>query len=98
MRRNLVPLAILKQGSVDDVRYDAGVMAVTPENSLKVCRRDGDRVNESQERSDDRAPSREMVVGFTAMVMEHNRFVKEPCGDDRRNGCQHERPVRGRKN
>ena len=61
----------------------------------QILGRHDDRVGHLQQRMDERAPAREMVVGLATVVVEDHALAEPPRRQDRRHRAEQERPVRG---
>ena len=66
----------------------------TVEDAAEILRRDDDHVGHPEKRMDESAPSREMVVGLAAVVVQDHALAEAARGQDRRNRAEQERPVR----
>ena len=71
-------------------------VSMAREHEAQILGRHHDLVGESQPRVHERPPVRQMIVGFPAVVVEHDAFVQAACDGHRGNRSQQKRPVRRR--
>ena len=78
---------------IDEILHALGPEPVTGEDSHQVLRGGDDRVGQPKQRPDMPAPASEMVVGFTAPIVDHHFLPQQPGQQNGGRGRQQEREV-----
>ena len=98
VRPKMMALPEAKLRHVDHVRDDTYRVSVQAEYFPQVLGRHYDLTREAEPGMNEKPPSREMILGLTATVVDQHTLAERPADEERWNNGEEERPVGCREN